>query len=275
MEAFWRGGQYENFRVQYTETPLPYYPVSTYSCSVQLFYGFVYYYMVQRAFTRKIKCKVTDAGPFKYLECACTWHVYYTKNICLFSAVFDQNKVFLRDTCVYLYYWTTEIWFIVYFRTESGKEIHASATARGIGIVRETTVSGSADRESEKERESGNGRRRADAGRRNGRRIVWNETKKRGGLESGLPESHGRRRMRRRSRSNHVHPRTCHPGEFKASGLTLVSGLEGMLRVHTPSDIYCTLKSQIWQNMAVPIWMPSCYSILGVFRFLVCKEIFF
>lgn len=24
MEAFWRGGQYENFRVQYTETPLPY-----------------------------------------------------------------------------------------------------------------------------------------------------------------------------------------------------------------------------------------------------------
>ncbi|XP_026086433.1 zinc finger CCCH domain-containing protein 18-like isoform X4 [Carassius auratus] len=26
MEAFWRGGQYENFRVQYTETPLPYYP---------------------------------------------------------------------------------------------------------------------------------------------------------------------------------------------------------------------------------------------------------
>lgn len=30
MDAFWRGGQYENFRVQYTETPLPYYPVSTY-----------------------------------------------------------------------------------------------------------------------------------------------------------------------------------------------------------------------------------------------------
>lgn len=24
MEALWRGGQYENFRVQYTEAPLPY-----------------------------------------------------------------------------------------------------------------------------------------------------------------------------------------------------------------------------------------------------------
>lgn len=32
MEAFWRGGQYENFRVQYTETPLPYhYTVSLYT----------------------------------------------------------------------------------------------------------------------------------------------------------------------------------------------------------------------------------------------------
>lgn len=197
------------------------------------------------------------------------------KNSWLFNAVFDQNEVFPRDTCMYLYYWTTEICFIVCFRTESGKEIHASATARGNGIVRETTVSGSADRESEKERESGNGRRRADAGRRNLRGIVWNGTKRRDGLESGLPESHGRRRMRRRSRSNHVHPWTCHPGEFKASCLTLVSVLEGMLRGHVPSDIYCTLKSQIWQNMAVPIWMPSCYAILGVFRFLVCKDIFF
>lgn len=55
---------------------------------------------------------------------------------------------------------------------ESGKEIHESATVRGNGSVRETTVSGSADRESEKERESANGRRRAGAGRRNGRGIV-------------------------------------------------------------------------------------------------------
>lgn len=32
MEALWRGGQYENFRVQYTEAPLPYH----YSVSILL-----------------------------------------------------------------------------------------------------------------------------------------------------------------------------------------------------------------------------------------------
>uniref|UniRef100_A0A9J8D5H4 Zinc finger CCCH-type containing 18 n=1 Tax=Cyprinus carpio carpio TaxID=630221 RepID=A0A9J8D5H4_CYPCA len=39
MEAFWRGGQYENFRVQYTETPLPYYPVMSGSVSGSSYSG--------------------------------------------------------------------------------------------------------------------------------------------------------------------------------------------------------------------------------------------
>lgn len=105
--------------------------------------------------------------------------------------------------------------FLLCIRTESGSVIHASATGRGNGRTRETTVRGSAGRESGKGRESG--RKRAGEGRRNGKEIVWNGTKRREGQESGLPESHGRKRMRRRSHSNHDHPQTCHPGQFQAS----------------------------------------------------------
>lgn len=36
MEALWRGGQYENFRVQYTEAPLPYHYSVSKLCSVLL-----------------------------------------------------------------------------------------------------------------------------------------------------------------------------------------------------------------------------------------------
>lgn len=39
MEALWRGGQYENFRVQYTEAPLPYhYSVSIPHSLVKIFF---------------------------------------------------------------------------------------------------------------------------------------------------------------------------------------------------------------------------------------------
>lgn len=117
---------------------------------------------------------------------------------------FGLNQVFM---------WNTE--HFVFIRTESVNEIHVSGTVRGSGSVRETTVNGSADRESGRGRENGKGRRRADAGRRNGTGIVWNETKRREGRKKDLFESQERKKMRRRRRSNHDHPQTCHPGELK------------------------------------------------------------
>lgn len=188
MEALWRGGQYENFRVQYTEGPLPYHftvstpperlrpPASVYCRTPeQKPSGFVFYIVSSWSLRN-------------------SWFMWLNFIFWPFVKFNIETKTWgcSRPSSVT---WSEAETFTAPCRrgSESGSFVSATETASANG----TTARGSGASGSGRGNESGSARRRGWGGRRSGRGTAWSGTRRRG-RRSVLLETSGRRRRRRR-----------------------------------------------------------------------------